>query len=401
MLKYSLMLAGCLMLGAVLFCCGRASAEGPEEYKNLDVEVIPDVPYDHKYALAMTFDVLKPRKNANGAGILVIISGGWHSVWFYPETALGGTYSGWFDGRRLLSKGFTIFLVRHGSGERFPLPEIVDDVRRAVRFIHADPKRFGVDPDRLGVCGCSSGGHLSLMLGNGADDGVPDPPHWDWRLRYSNAVAAVVAYYPPTDIRPWFKTDRWKNWEAMKFDPALAGLYSPLALVNPHSAPTLLLHGDKDPGIPIEHSKNILAELKKNNVPCELITFEGCGHAFAGDGGGPVGDAAKRAADARNAWFEKYLAKPQPKPEVKPLPEVKPPATAPAKLSAQYAVVDLSAGPAGPWPVTHSIRRRMTCSRPTPGARRSSCSAACRRGRSRWARRKRSPAATRTHPTTA
>ena len=79
-----------------------------------------------------------------------------------------------------------------------------------------------------------------------------------------------------------------------------------------------------------------------------MITFEGCGHAFAGDGGGPVGDAAKRAADARDAWFEKYLAKPQPKPEVKPLPEVKPPATAPAKLSAQYAVVDLSAGPAGP-----------------------------------------------------
>ena len=252
----------------MLFCCGRASAEGPEEYKNLDVEVIPDVPYDHKYALAMTFDVLKPRKNANGAGILVIISGGWHFVWFYPETALGGTYSGWFDGRRLLSKGFTIFLVRHGSGRGSLCP------RSSTTFAgpcvsSRHPKRFGVDPDRLGVCGGDVPGHLSLMLGNSADDGVPDPPHWDWRLRYSDAVAAVVAYYPPTDIRPWFKTDRWKNWEAMKFDRAGGAVFAAGPGQSPAARATLLLHGDKDPGIPIEHSKNILAELKKNNVPCE------------------------------------------------------------------------------------------------------------------------------------
>ena len=118
------------------------------------------------------------------------------------------------------------------------------------------------------------------------------------------------------------------------------------------SAPTLLLHGDKDPGVPIEHSQNLQAACKKLSVPCELVTFKGAGHAFAGDGGQPTGDDARRAAEARNAWFDKWLAKSLPKAEVKPPPEVKTLADAAIKLTAQYAVADLSAGPTGPWPVT-------------------------------------------------
>jgi formylglycine-generating enzyme required for sulfatase activity/acetyl esterase/lipase len=342
-----------LLILVVLTCLNGARTSMPAaEPERLDVEIIPDVAYDHKYALAMTFDVLKPRKNANGAGILVILSGGWHSTWSYPETALADRYQGWFDSRPLLAKGYTIFLVRHGSCEKFTLPEIVDDVRRAVRFIRSNPTRFGVDPERLGAVGCSSGGHLALMLANGSDEGVPNPRNWDGLLRFSDRIATAVAYYPPTDIRPWFKNGRWKDFSAFKFDPELAGLYSPLVLANFRSAPTLLLHGDKDPVVPIEHSQNLQAACKKLGVPCELVTFNGAGHGFAGDGGQPTGDDARLAAEARNAWFDKWLAKPAPKAEVKPPPEVKAPAEAAIKLAAQYAVADLSAGAAGPWPVT-------------------------------------------------
>jgi acetyl esterase/lipase len=335
----------------VLTCLNGARTSMPAaEPEKLDVELIPDVAYDHKFALTMTFDVLKPRKNANGAGILVILGGGWHSAWFYPEASLGGLYSGWFDARPLLAKGYTIFLVRHGSCEKFPLPEIVDDVRRAVRFIRANPKQFGVDPERLGAVGGSSGGHLALMLANGSDEGVPNPKNWDGLLRFSDRIATAVAYYPPTDIRPWFKNGKWKEYQAFKFDPGLAGLYSPPVLANFRSAPALLLHGDKDPGVPIKHSQNLQAAYKTNNVPCELVVFKGAGHGFAGDyRHWPLDDNARRAAEARNAWFDKWLAKPLPKPEVKPPPEVKAPDTAAAKLTAHYV---LSAGPTGPWPVT-------------------------------------------------
>ena len=62
-------------------------------------------------------------------------------------------------------------------------------------------KEFGVDPERLGVFGGSAGGHLSLLLGTTGDDG--NPKSKDDILKQGSRVAAVVALYPPTDIRGW------------------------------------------------------------------------------------------------------------------------------------------------------------------------------------------------------
>ena len=110
--------------------------------------------------------------------------------------------------------------------------------------------------------------------------------------------------FPPTDIRPWFKTNRWKDYQAFRFDPAIAGAYSPLLAVSARTAPTLLIHGDRDPGVPLEHSERIYAELQKNQVPSELMVIKGGGHGFAGWD-------SWNAMVARDAWFEKWLLPPK------------------------------------------------------------------------------------------
>ncbi|MGO8689140.1 MAG: prolyl oligopeptidase family serine peptidase [Thermoguttaceae bacterium] len=275
-----------VFLAACVVSCLAIAAAAAEK-----VEIIPDVVYGHKDGLAMTFDVLQPTQNANGAGILSLQSGAWFSGYNAPKNFIDG----W---RAMLDKGFTIFIVYHGSGSKYFLPDIVNDLHRSVRFIRAHAARFGVDPRRLGAFGGSSGGHLTLMLATTGDDG--DPKAGDELLRTSDRLAAAVAYYPPTDIRPWFKTNRWKDYPAFRFDPALAGKFSPLLLVSARTPPTLLIHGDKDPVVPLEHSQKILPVLQGDHVPSELLVIKGAGHGFGG------GDA-KRAAEARNAWFEKYL----------------------------------------------------------------------------------------------
>ena len=199
--------------------------------------------------------------------------------------------------RALLDKGFTVFIVRHGSGSKYLLPEIVNDLRRSVRFIRLNAARFGVDPQRLGAHGGSSGGHLALMLATTADDG--DPKAKDELLRTSDRLAAVVAYCPPTDIRPWFKTNRWKDYKAFGFDPAMAGAFSPLLFVSAKNAANAAGPRRQGPVVPIEHSQKILAEMQKNHVPCELVVIKGADH------GGVGGDW--RAGARRIAWFEKYL----------------------------------------------------------------------------------------------
>ena len=157
-----------------------------------EVEITPDIVYGHKFGLALTMDAFQPAENANGAGVLFMVSGGWYSRWAPPQARVP-----LFE--PLTDKGFTVFAVHHGSSPKFSIPEAVEDVRRAVRFIRLNAEQFGVDPQRLGVYGASAGGHLSLMLGTASDDGDRDAK--EPVLKISDRVQAVVAYVAPTDLR--------------------------------------------------------------------------------------------------------------------------------------------------------------------------------------------------------
>ena len=237
-----------------------------------EVRIKEDVIYGRKDGMALTLDVIQPAR-ANGAGVLWIQSGGWYSVWAPPK--LLAAFS-----KPMLDRGLTVFIVRHGSAPRYNIPEIVPDVRRAVRLVRMKAREFGVEPDRLGVLGGSAGGHLALLLGTTGDEG--DKTAKDEVLRHSSRVAAVVALYPPTDIRAWVKgpPDNIKRFTALKFDPSKAGDYSPLLKVTDRSAAILLIHGDKDDLVPIEHSRKMYDALQKAKVKSKLLVIEGAAHGF-------------------------------------------------------------------------------------------------------------------------
>ena len=126
-------------------------------YADEDIEITPDVVYGHKHGMALTMDVYRPWQG-NEIGVLFMVSGGWHSAWAPPKKTMALF-------KPLLDKGFTVMAVRHGSSPKYIVPEIVQDVRRSVRFVRFNAKKLHVDPNRLGVCGFSAGGHLSLVLG--------------------------------------------------------------------------------------------------------------------------------------------------------------------------------------------------------------------------------------------
>jgi len=264
------------------------------------VEIVPDVVYGHKDGLALTFDVLKPKANANGAAVLFMVSGGWVSNYSPPQQAATRF-------QELLGKGFTVIAVRHGSSPKYVIPEIVSDVRRAVRFIRHNAKQWGVDPNRLGVFGGSAGGHLSLVLGTASDNG--DPNAKEDFMKESDRVASVVAYFPPVDLRPLARGvnpprdgSTRERFPALNFEKEKAPDYSPIVHVSSDDPPTLLIHGDKDDLVPVSNSKIIHEAFQKNNVKTQLIIIEGAAHGFRGED-------AKRASAAMVAWFEQTLLK--------------------------------------------------------------------------------------------
>src|SRR5688572_5047950 len=72
-------------------------------------DIKPDVVYGHKMGMALTFDVIKPKTNSNGAGILFMVSGGWISTWMPPEQVVKGGMGKALGFSALLEKGFTLF----------------------------------------------------------------------------------------------------------------------------------------------------------------------------------------------------------------------------------------------------------------------------------------------------
>lgn len=292
-------------LAAIVYIISIVSAiAGPtaEARAEAELKITPDVVYGHKAGMALTFDVIHPKK-PNGAAILVMMSGGWFSFWVPPETFTNPKAPGYEllkHFREPADHGYTVFIVRHGSAPQFKVPEAVADVRRAVRFIRLNAKKFDIDPNRIGVCGGSAGGHLSLMLGTASDDG--NMQSQDVVDRTSDRVQAVVAYFPPVDLREWVGklTDKFP---ALGFDPKQAESVSPLLHVSKDDPPTLLIHGDKDDLVKPDNSDRILAAFKKEKVPCDLLVIKGAGHGFFGDQG-------DQAANALIDWFDKHLAAP-------------------------------------------------------------------------------------------
>ena len=264
-----------------------------------DIDIVPDVVYGHKDGMALTFDVLKPKTGANGVGILFMVSGGWVSTWAPPQQAASR-----FEA--LLSKGFTVIPVRHGSSPKYLIPEIVADVRRVVRFVRYNAASWGIDPTRLGVYGGSAGGHLALMLGTASDNG--DPNAAEPFLKSTDRVASVVAYFPPVDLREFVRgvnpppnpDGTPQRFPALNFAKEKAPDYSPILHVSPDDPPTLLIHGDKDPLVPVDHSNRMQTAFEQNKVHSKKIIIEGGGHGFRGEDD-------KRAMAALVAWFEETL----------------------------------------------------------------------------------------------
>lgn len=281
--------------------------------------VTTDVVYGHKAGMTLTFDVYRPRA-PNGAAVISVLSAGWRSGWdslqqFQEQpdgsarmmtaaaiaAAPGVLPSHSYVG--LLDKGFTVFAVRHGSSPTFGMPDIVSDMRRAVRVIKRRAPVYGVDPDRIGLWGGSAGGHLSLLLGTSAEmananakDDVEQGPA---------KFAAIVAYAPPTDL-----VTQWAHWTqngpqqfaAVNMSDTDRRTYSPLTYVSADDPPTLIVHGDRDATVPFTQGRSMSEALAGAGVPSRLLTVENAGHGF-------FGDDARKVNAAMVAWFEQYLFK--------------------------------------------------------------------------------------------
>src|SRR5206468_7703165 len=118
-----------LSIALLIFWTGIASGRAPTQ---TDFKRIEDVVYSRKFGTALTLDVFQPEK-PNGCGILFMVSGGF----FSSHDAINPVFY-----RALLDRGYTVFAVVHGSQPKFTIPEIEQDIHRAVRFARHHASKY-------------------------------------------------------------------------------------------------------------------------------------------------------------------------------------------------------------------------------------------------------------------
>jgi acetyl esterase/lipase len=193
----------------------------------------------------------------------------------------------------LLRAGYTVFAVCHVSQPASTVMEIIEDMHRGIRFIRHHARRYGINPELIGVTGGSAGGHLGLMLATRGGPGAPDAA--DAVDRESSAVQAVAIFYPVTDLlnlgpsteNPGdggppihfvraFGPDSTNMvaWKKIGHDS------SPIYFIDKNLPPTLIYHGDADTLVPLEQSQRFRQRAAEFGHAVELVVHPGGRHGW-------------------------------------------------------------------------------------------------------------------------
>lgn len=167
-----------------------------------------------------------------------------------------------------------------------PFPACLEDTKTAIRFLRANSEKYGLDPDRVGIFGTSSGGNIALLTGITADDPAYRNGEYD---DCSDAVKLVVDCFGPSDLYRLMGEAVNPSPEAMALYMGLKGdreqneLFaemSPLYRVEDGKEypAFMLLQGDNDPVVDYSQTERMYLRLREAGVKAEMVRVNGGVH---------------------------------------------------------------------------------------------------------------------------
>ena len=179
----------------------------------------------------------------------------------------------------LASQGYAVFVpnVRGSTGYGYEYQSLDDvrlrmdsvkDLQYAVRWLCES----GIaDAKRIAIFGGSYGGFMVLA----AVTTYPDL----WAAGVDIVgIANFVTFLENTG--PWRRKQRESEYGSLEQDRAFLEEISPIRSVDNITAPLFVVHGANDPRVPIGEAEQVVAALKKRNVPVEYLRFEDEGHGI-------------------------------------------------------------------------------------------------------------------------
>lgn len=189
-----------------------------------------------------------------------------------------------------VQRGYAVASLNYRLSGDAVFPAQIEDCKAAVRWLRAHAAEYHLDPARFGVWGSSAGGHLVALLGTAGE-----VPAWDQGASsdQSSRVQAVCDYFGPTDFTKMetgpsvvarMRHDAPDSPESLLIGGPVqenrekAAKANPITYVDASDPPFLIVHGDKDPVVPLGQSQLLFDALKLAGVSVRLHVIEGAGH---------------------------------------------------------------------------------------------------------------------------
>jgi len=181
-----------------------------------------------------------------------------------------------------------------GQGEAFTRANVKDfgygDFKDIMAGVDEAIKVAPIDPNRLGICGWSYGGYMTM-----------------WAVTQTNRFKAAMAGAGLSNWQSYYGENLIDQWMIPFFgksvydDPDVYAKSSPINFIKHAKTPTLILVGDSDGEVPAPQSYEFWHALKTLGVETQFVVYEHEGHMFASP------KHRRDVVERTLAWFDGHL----------------------------------------------------------------------------------------------
>lgn len=217
----------------------------------------------------------------------------------------GDRLNGTYYCRKIAACGIVVVAIDFRQGPAAQHPQASADIAAAIRWVRTHGEDLGVETDRIGMIGSSSGGHLALLVGIKPNS----PEHTTTAIEGADATgvdaspAYVIALWPVSDPLFRYRMALGRKDE----DPEMTKPFNARGLIRAHGAywgteeamfegaiqrivaageytqlpPVWVAQPELDQNVPVVMTKTLVGVYSRAGGPIEYVEFPDVPHAFA------------------------------------------------------------------------------------------------------------------------
>lgn len=233
---------------------------------------------------------------------------------------------GWKEGDKsqspaldLCSRGFVVASINYRLAPEATFPAQIEDCKAAIRWLKENAAEYQINPNRVGLWGCSAGGHLAALVGTTNGTGKFEATVANLKVasnpNVNSSVQAVSDWCGPANLVTAVQqceSPRYANYGSSRYVYDLLGgdlsskmelavEASPTTYISRDDPPFQIVHSLDDMIVPFAQSQELFDKLTEVDVPVKFLKIEGSEHV-------PL---TQSTFDSVAEFFTKYLKEPE------------------------------------------------------------------------------------------